>query len=212
MRQERSLLGGWRRSLYDTFGFSVPQTKPIGSADEIRPHRLAGANCSDMLRNATHLKSDGMIQEGLHRYRWPPTPVRDRLAPVFPRPTTGTEPWNQRPLSSRTTGQSLRVLSGPPRQHCTLQTHGNLRFVEIPAHLSRGRDAHYCAPPAQNRTCGIPAYGSHLGCLTRKRWSGQGWDMRGRGSQRSASLSMSGHVVRSRWLRRRKARRQRFTT
>ena len=27
----------------------------------------------------------------------------------------------------------------------------------------RGRDAHYWAPPAQNRTCGIPAYGSHLG-------------------------------------------------
>jgi hypothetical protein len=39
---------------------------------------------------------------------------------------------------------------------------------------NRGRDAHYCTPPAQNRTCGIPAYGSHLGCLTRKRWDGQG--------------------------------------
>jgi hypothetical protein len=26
-----------------------------------------------------------------------------------------------------------------------------------------GRDAHYCTPPAQNRTCGFPAYGSHLG-------------------------------------------------
>ena len=26
-----------------------------------------------------------------------------------------------------------------------------------------GRDAHYCVPPAQNRTCGFPAYGSHLG-------------------------------------------------
>ena len=33
----------------------------------------------------------------------------------------------------------------------------------------RGRDAHYCAPPAQNRTCPIWAYGSHLGCLTAKR-------------------------------------------
>src|SRR3977135_1983075 len=31
-----------------------------------------------------------------------------------------------------------------------------------------GRDAHYWAPPAQNRTCGIPASGSHLGCLTAK--------------------------------------------
>jgi hypothetical protein len=40
--------------------------------------------------------------------------------------------------------------------------------------FNRGRDAHYCAPPAQNRTCGIPAYGSHLGCLTVKRCEGQG--------------------------------------
>ena len=31
--------------------------------------------------------------------------------------------------------------------------------------LSRdcGRDAHYWAPPAQNRTGSFPAYGSHLG-------------------------------------------------
>jgi hypothetical protein len=38
----------------------------------------------------------------------------------------------------------------------------------------RGRDAHYWAPPAQNRTCGFPAYGSHLGCLTANRALGQG--------------------------------------
>src|SRR5229473_5653942 len=30
----------------------------------------------------------------------------------------------------------------------------------------RGRDVHYWAPPAQNRTCGFPAYGSHLGWVT----------------------------------------------
>jgi hypothetical protein len=35
--------------------------------------------------------------------------------------------------------------------------------------LNRGRDAHYWAPPAQNRTDAIPADGSHLGCLTGKR-------------------------------------------
>jgi hypothetical protein len=29
--------------------------------------------------------------------------------------------------------------------------------------LRRGRDASYLAPPAQIRTCGFPAYGSHLG-------------------------------------------------
>jgi hypothetical protein len=29
--------------------------------------------------------------------------------------------------------------------------------------VCRGRDASYLAPPAQIRTCGFPAYGSHLG-------------------------------------------------
>ena len=37
-----------------------------------------------------------------------------------------------------------------------------------------GRDASYLAPPAQNRTGGFPAYGSHLGCVTAKRSLGQG--------------------------------------
>jgi hypothetical protein len=32
--------------------------------------------------------------------------------------------------------------------------------------FDRGRDAHYCAPPAQIRTGPIRAYGSHLGCVT----------------------------------------------
>ena len=40
--------------------------------------------------------------------------------------------------------------------------------------LDRGRDASYLAPPAQSRTGPIRAYGSHLGCLTAKRASGQG--------------------------------------
>ena len=38
----------------------------------------------------------------------------------------------------------------------------------------RGRDASYLAPPAQIRTGPIRAYGSHLGCLTAKRFSGHG--------------------------------------
>jgi hypothetical protein len=48
--------------------------------------------------------------------------------------------------------------------------------------------------------------------LTRKRTVGQGWDIRGLGSQRSASRSMSVHDVRSFWLRLRRARRQSSTT
>src|SRR5438874_12701948 len=61
----------------------------------------------------------------------------------------------------------------------------------------RGRDVHYCTPPAQNRTCGFPAYGSHLGCLTAKRSLGQGWRMRGLGRKSAASASTRFHVKRS---------------
>ena len=42
------------------------------------------------------------------------------------------------------------------------------------AATDRGRDAHYCAPPAQIRACPIRALGSHRGCLTAKRACGQG--------------------------------------
>jgi hypothetical protein len=38
----------------------------------------------------------------------------------------------------------------------------------------RGRDAHFCAPPAQIPAGVIHAPGSHLGCLTAKRTLGQG--------------------------------------
>jgi hypothetical protein len=35
--------------------------------------------------------------------------------------------------------------------------------------VKRGRDGRYRPPPAQNRAGGIPAHGSHLGCVTAKR-------------------------------------------
>ena len=38
----------------------------------------------------------------------------------------------------------------------------------------RGRDGRYRPPPAQNRASGIPARGSHLGCVTAKRICGHG--------------------------------------
>src|SRR4051794_3363429 len=79
-------------------------------------------------------------------------------------------------------------------------------------HLNRGRDAHYWAPPAQNRTCGFPAYGSHLGCLAAKRCCGQGWKILGLGSQSSASLATRSHARSSLWLRRRSVRRHRSRT
>src|ERR1700737_642164 len=49
----------------------------------------------------------------------------------------------------------------------------------------------------QNRTCGFPAYGSHLGCVTAKRSLGQGWRMIGLGSQVFASFVICAHVIRS---------------
>ena len=48
------------------------------------------------------------------------------------------------------------------------------RSLEFVIDFYRGRDASYLAPPAQIRASGIPARGSHLGCLTAKRTSGQG--------------------------------------
>ena len=53
-------------------------------------------------------------------------------------------------------------------------TASEIRLLDQVLTNNRGRDARYRAPPAQNRTGGIPAYGSHLGCLTAKRCSGQG--------------------------------------
>jgi len=61
------------------------------------------------------------------------------------------------------------------------------------------------AHPRTDRTCGIPAYGSHLGCLTasvrRPRVQDAGW-----GRKSFASRLIRSHVVRSFWLRRRSAR------
>ena len=55
----------------------------------------------------------------------------------------------------------------------------------------------------QNRTGPIQAYGSHLGGLTAKRLSGQGWRICGWGSQSFASCVNRSQVMPSFWLRRR---------
>ena len=68
--------------------------------------------------------------------------------------------WPHRPRAIGDRQSSLRILQSTP--------------TVIGVVRNRGRDAHYWAPPAQIRTCGIPAYGSYLGCLTAKRWLGQG--------------------------------------
>ena len=76
----------------------------------------------------------------------------------------------------------------------------------------RGRDADYSAPPAQNRASPTQALGSHLGCLTAKRSLGQGWRIRGRGSQSFTSFPIRSQVMASFWLRRRSERCQRTVT
>src|SRR6478672_3774025 len=75
----------------------------------------------------------------------------------------------------------------------------------------KGRVFHH-APPAQNRTCDFPAYGSHLGCVTAKRSLGQGCRMLGFGSQSFASCVIRAQVIRSFWLRRRSVRRHKSIT
>src|SRR5262249_24007645 len=70
------------------------------------------------------------------------------------------------------------VISNPPKGGSRSQLGGENRappsgYLRKPT-TDCGRDARYRAPPAQIRTCGTPAYGSHLGYLTAKRWWGQG--------------------------------------
>ncbi len=48
--------------------------------------------------------------------------------------------------------------------------------------VNRGRDSHYCEPPAQIRACAIHALGSYLGWVATNLAFGQGCRMRTRGS------------------------------
>ena len=79
-----------------------------------------------------------------------------------------------------TLDHEVDVLEHQFARNAVQTTLGTARFldphrIEVTSDIGdRGRDAHYWAPPAQNRTCGFPAYGSHLGCLTAKRTLGHG--------------------------------------
>src|SRR6516162_566530 len=79
------------------------------------------------------------------------------------------------------------------------------KCVYPPSNLQRTRDEDYSPPPARIRTCSFPAYGSYLRCLTAKRWSGQGWRIRGFGSQSSISRFIAAQVRPALWLRRESA-------
>jgi hypothetical protein len=59
-------------------------------------------------------------------------------------------------------------------QHVSVSINRSPEDVYRFASNVRGRDAHYCAPPAQIRASAIHALGSHLGCLTSKRCVGHG--------------------------------------
>src|SRR6266567_2195473 len=111
--------------------------------------------------------------------------------------------------------------AGVPRSNCLITVGQTRNGSSAPAHLRasayipslyRGRDACHHTPPAQIRTGGIPAYGSHLGCLTAKRWSGQGCVIRGFGSHRFCSTVIRCHVTFPFWPRQHNARRQMLVT
>src|SRR4051812_29620280 len=83
-----------------------------------------------------------------------------------------------------------------------------LRRSTVSVKDDSGREPSYPGPPAQIRTCGFPAYGSHLGCLTANRSDGHGCRILGLGSQSSAIFPACCHVVLSLWLRRLSVRHQ----
>ena len=73
------------------------------------------------------------------------------------------------------------------------------RYRCSPSEPQRTRDAHYCAPPAQIPACGIPASGSHLGCLTAKRTLGHGMWSFAACRTRSSPWDMLVRASRSPW-------------
>jgi hypothetical protein len=78
--------------------------------------------------------------------------------------------------------------------------------------FSRGRDDDFPPPPAQIRTSSITAYGSYLGCMASKRTFGCGCRILALGIHRPTNDRNRSQVIRSRWLRRRRARYQRQIT
>ena len=88
-----------------------------------------------------------------------------------PRTTQGGQPWYS--FLAILTALTLRAVF-----HLALrQTEGligsvigllgvDLAVLDQSTLGDRGREPGYPGPPAQNRTGGFPAYGSHLGCLT----------------------------------------------
>jgi hypothetical protein len=97
--------------------------------------------------------------------------IRRRSADRFPQGITGKQAALENPLAH------------PARPLASIRRASSMVIISVigstgdglkPQCSDGGRDVHYWAPPAQNRTCGIPASGSHLGCLTAKRWLGHG--------------------------------------
>ena len=65
----------------------------------------------------------------------------------------------RRTTGNHRAGEVVNQLSPAASQTSLRKAKTVLVFI----HRLRGRDASYLAPPAQIRTCGFPAYGSHLG-------------------------------------------------
>ncbi len=81
---------------------------------------------------------------------------------------------SERALGGRS-GERRRSGSGLRRIVGSRQNRSSSRcWASFSLAFKHTRDVHYWTPPAQIRTSGFPAYGSHLGCLTAKRSLGQG--------------------------------------
>jgi hypothetical protein len=151
---------------------SLPQAPPLGGAVSVvaKHGRLtvmrwrAGQESNDPLDIRV-----GRSVSDAHRYEQNPTVPR--------LPGLGHREDFSSPCTSKVFGEdsSPGNISCPKSVPIAVIVSGNPDAPFSSSHMvNRGRDAPYGTPPAQSRTSGFPAYGSHLGCLTAKRCSGQG--------------------------------------
>jgi hypothetical protein len=123
----------------------------------------------------------------------PPSPLRDRSATPITIDFGAMFPFTVVPAYNLPVYASQRPLPDATQDSVRGCLQGFAAAV-----IADGRLQRACkAQPAQNRTGGFPAYGSHLGCVTAKRSLGQGWRIIGFGSQASTSSVIRSHVIRS---------------
>ena len=144
---------------------------------------------------------------------------RVTVAPQYPKESSAaavrryTQNTRMLPCGSKTIGHAFDIDGHalPASSHRRSRGPVPIRVFRV-YRLYHGRDARHRTPPAQIPAGGIPAPGSHLGCLTAKRLLSQGWVMHGLGSRRSRNTVIRCHVTLPFCPRQFTTRRQRLVT